>query len=710
MGRESACHRRSRTALIGAVSVSLAALLCCSSAVAFSPSMADWATYNGSPEQTHYSALEQINRSNLGDLALAWRFDTGENGDLSTNPLVIEGTLYGITPSQKIVALDAATGKLEWKFDSGISGSQPDRGLAYWASKRDRRLFVGIMNYLYALDARTGTPIDGFGRHGRVDLREGLGRTPAEAQWIALTTPGTIYKDLIIVGGREPETLPSPPGDIRAFDVRTGQLRWSFHTIPHPGESGYDTWPPEAWRSSGSANSWSGMALDTKRGIVFAATGPPAGYYGAARVGDNLFANCLLALDATTGRRLWHFQAVRHDLWDRDLPAPPTLLTISRGHHKVDAVAQVTKQGFVFVFDRATGTALFPIVERNVASSEVPGEVTSRTQPFPTLPAPFARQELTRDMLTTRTMGAHAFAVGQFGTFLSGPGPFVPLAVGQPTLVFPGFDGGAEWGGAAVDPRKGVLYVNANDVAWTGSLVKLESLVGRASELYQSRCAGCHGPDRKGSPPAFPSLVEVGARMSSQEIQSIIRAGKGRMPGFASIPQAALSRLVDFLRTDVDAALDSGSTVTEQPAYVFTGYKKFLDPDGYPAISPPWGTLSAIDLSTGRYLWHIPLGEYPELAKEGIGETGTENYGGPIVTAGGILFIGATLYDQKLRAFDSATGELLWSTKLPFAGVATPATYMVGGRQYVVIAVSNQRNPTAAQGSAYVAFALRASP
>jgi quinoprotein glucose dehydrogenase len=305
----------SRTRATCATSVAFtAAAVLCSSAVWAGSASVDWATYDGSPGQTHYSELKQIKRSNVEHLAVAWRFDTGETGGMPTNPLVIDGTLYGITPSEKIVAVDATTGKLKWKFDSGVPASQTDRGLAYWAGAHDKRLLVGVMNYLYTLDARTDTPIDTFGVHGRVDLREGLGRFPVDAQWIALTTPGAVYKDLIIVGGREPEDLPSPPGDIRAFDVRTGQLRWSFHTIPHPGEVGYDTWPPNAWRTSGSANNWSGMALDVQRGIVFASTGPAAGYYGADRVGNNLFGNSLIALDAATEKRLWHFQAVKRCL------------------------------------------------------------------------------------------------------------------------------------------------------------------------------------------------------------------------------------------------------------------------------------------------------------------------------------------------------------------------------------------------------------
>jgi quinoprotein glucose dehydrogenase len=701
MGFSGSCR-----AVLAASAASLTVALP-SSTVSAASGEADWASYNGSPAQTHYSALTQINRSNVGRLAVAWRFDPGETGGMLTNPLIVAGTLYAVTPTQKIVALDAATGKLLWKFDSGIQGQQPNRGVSYWATGRDKRILAGVMNYLYALDARTGKPIDSFGVHGRVDLREGLGRLPVEAQSIALTTPGVVYKDLIIVGGREPETLPSPPGDIRAFDVRTGVLRWTFHTIPRPGEVGYDTWPPNAWRTSGSANSWAGMALDAPRGIVFAPTGPAADYYGANRAGDNLFANCLLALDANTGKRLWHFQAVKHDLWDRDLPAPPSLLTITRDHARIDAVAQVTKQGFVFLFNRATGQPLFPIVERAVPASDVPREVAARTQPFPLLPAPFARQELTEDMLTTRTPAAHEFAINQFRTFISQRGPFVPLSVGKPTVVFPGFDGGAEWGGAAVDPRSGVLYVNSNDVAWTGSLAKLESGEGRASALYQSHCAACHGSDRNGSPPALPSLIDIGARRGVTEMHDIIRGGRGRMPRFPAIPESALDRLITFLRSGVDSSAEPNPAGAAEPApYVFTGYKKFLDPDGYPAVAPPWGTLSAINLSTGQYLWHIPLGEYPELMAQGVRDTGSENYGGPIVTAGGLVFIAATLFDQKFRAFDSTTGNLLWSTSVPFSGVSTPATYMVAGRQYVVIATSNSRNPKGVQGSAYVAFAL----
>jgi quinoprotein glucose dehydrogenase len=438
--------------------------------------------------------------------------------------------------------------------------------------------------------------------------------------------------------------------------------------------------------------------------------------YGGDRVGNDLFADTLLALDASTGRRLWHFQGVHHDIWDRDFPSPPSLLTVRRAGKPVEAIAQPTKQGYLYVFDRVSGAPLFPIDEQAVPPSSVPGEAASPTQPRPLAPAPFARQRLTLDMLTTRTPQAHAWALQQFLTFRS-DGQFVPFATDQPTVVFPGFDGGAEWGGAAVDPRTGVIYINANDVAWTGSLVASVAGGGLAASLYQAQCAACHGPDRQGSPPAFPSLADVTQRLSDEQISAVIRNGRGRMPPFSNIQSFAMAPLIEYLRTGSETAAAPGVNAKQEmsaslsgdgsPAkYRFTGYNKFLDPDGYPAIAPPWGTLNAIDLNTGRYLWKIPLGEYPELAASGQGTTGSENYGGPIVTASHLLFIGATIYDRKLRAFDDETGALLWEHELPFAGTATPATYMIDGKQYVVIETNNARNPKAPQGSAYVAFAL----
>jgi quinoprotein glucose dehydrogenase len=701
----------------------------------------EWPVYGGGPEGDRFSRLTQINPANVRFLRRAWEFDMQESGDAETNPIVVGRMLYAYTPGLKVIALDGATGKLAWKFDAGLRGvalapgihfTGPDRGLAYWTDGKQRRLLAGVMNYLYALDPDTGKPIKSFGEGGAVDLRMGL-RGEHTQHYVSLTSPGIVYKDLIIVGFRTTETKPAPPGDIRAYDVRTGKLRWAFHTIPRPGEFGIDTWPKDAWREAGAANDWAGFALDPMRGIVYAPTGSAVSdMYGADRVGNDLFSDTLLALDAATGKRLWHFQGVHHDIWDRDFSSPPSLLRLTRNGKRIDAVAQPTKQGYLYVFDRLTGAPLFPIEERPVPDSDVPGEVTSPTQPRPLAPEPYARQQLTHDMLTKRTPEAHAWAEQQFQAFRS-VGQFVPFAVGVPTVIFPGFDGGAEWGGAAVDPRSGVIYINSNDVPWTGSLVEAKHGEGLATSLYQAQCSVCHGPDRKGSPPAFPSLVDIADRLSSQQIAAVIRSGRGRMPPFLGVPDSALNRLVAYVLTGkeppapgtaprrdgaesgeatapgANAKQELGVSYFSEEAsarYRFTGYNKFLDPEGYPAVVPPWGTLNAIDLNTGRYLWKVPLGEYPELAAAGITNTGSENYGGPIVTASGVLFIAATIYDRKIRAFDIKTGTLLWQGELPFSGTATPATYAIDGKQYVVICTSNARIPSAAQGGAYVAFSL----
>jgi len=665
----------------------------------------DWPVYGGAAENNRYSRLTQINRKNVHQLKVAWSFDTGETGGLQTSPIIVAGVMYAYTPSQKVIAVDAATGKLRWKFDSGVGSLQPARGLVYWSSGTDRRILAGVMNFVYGLNADTGQPIPTFGKQGRIDLTEGLGRD-AESNSIALTSPGIVYEDLLIVGGREPETLPAPPGDIRAFDVRTGKIRWSFHTIPHAGEFGAETWPADAWKHSGAANNWAGMAVDTRRGIVYVPTGSAAfDFYGGDRVGDNLFANCLLALNAKTGERIWHFQGVHHDIWDRDFPSPPVLLTVQHDGKKVDAVAQTSKQGFVYLFDRTNGNPLFPLEDRKYPASDVPGEVAAAQQALPVKPAPFARQILTEDLLTNRTPEIHQWALQEFRDFHSA-GQFVPFSVGKDTVIFPGFDGGAEWGGSAADPETGILYVNANDLAWTAALAENTGRETGGQRVYLSQCSICHRDDRAGSPPDFPSLRNVGDRRSRKEIADIIRTGKGRMPGFAGLPEDQRSALVDYLLGGAGKELSSAGTEPLAMRYRFTGYHRFLDPDGYPAVAPPWGTLNAINLNTGEYAWKIPFGEYPELAAKGQHNTGTENYGGPIVTAGGVLFIGATSFDKKFHAFDKSTGELLWETTLSFAGNGTPATYEVNGKQYVVIAAGGGRPFGTVTGGTYVAFAL----
>lgn len=667
----------------------------------------DWRTYGGGPESIRYSALRQIHRGNVHKLRVAWSYDTGdafEGSEMQCNPIVVDGVLYATTPKLRVIALDAATGRLLWRFDP--HGGAPvrtrfrNRGLTY----ANGRIYVAVRQWLWALDAKTGKPVASFGHNGRVDLREGLGRDPATLN-VSATTPGIVYRDLLILGSIVPEDLPSAPGDIRAYDLESGKLRWSFHTIPHPGEFGYETWPPEAWKYSGGANCWAGMSLDEKRGLVFAGTGSAAfDFYGGDRIGDNLFANSLLCLRAATGERVWHFQAVRHDVWDRDFPAPPSLVTVVRNGRLVDAVAQITKSGHVFVFERETGEPLFPIEYRKVPPSDIPGERLAETQPFPLLPPPFARQQLTEELLTDRTPEARAAVLERFRKLRSG-GQFTPPSF-EGSIIFPGLDGGGEWGGAAFDPETGLLYVNSNEMAWVLRLGKRPKPGPTPSgrQLYQQHCASCHRSDLRGNPPEFPSLAGVGRKYDYDEILRWVREGGGRMPGFSHLGRAAVHAIASYVASgkDVRAAAASGPGV---PYMLADGYSKFLDPDGYPAVKPPWGTLNAINLDTGQIAWSIPLGEIPELAARGYRNTGSENYGGPVVTAGGLLFIGATNHDRKFRAFDKLTGELLWEATLPAAGNATPAIYEVRGRQFVVIAAGGGKWGLPSGGT-YVAFAL----
>jgi quinoprotein glucose dehydrogenase len=670
------------------------------------PAPRDWPAYGGGPASIRYSPLTQITRANVQDLEVAWTYDPHETGGLQTNPIVVGRTLYTTTPLHHVVALDAATGAVRWTFDSGLTSRGPNRGVMYWSDGASARIFAAADHYVYALDAATGTTIPGFGIAGRIDLHEGLGGKP-EDQSVRLTTPGVIYKDLLILGGRTSEGLPASPGDVRAFDVRTGALRWTFHTIPLAGEPGAETWPADARAASGSANSWPEMALDAARGIVFVPTGSAApDFYGARRHGDNLYANSLLALDAATGKRIWHFQAVHHDIWDRDFPSSPSLVTVTHDGRRIDAVAQATKHGVLYLFERTKGTPLFPIEEKPYPASAVDGEQTAATQPLPTRPAPFARQRLTEDLLTTRTPAAHAAALASFKGFKNG-GQFLPFGVDVDTVVFPGFDGGAEWGGQAFDPATGLYYVNANEMAWTGALAATPTGT-TAKQLYLTSCGTCHRDDLSGAPPQIPSLAGIGARKTPAELAQVVRQGVGRMPGQPALSATAVDAIVAFVSTGQDRDVDHASASSSTLKYRFTGYKKFLDPDGYPAIAPPWGTLTAIDLNTGEQKWQVPLGEYPELTAQGIPVTGTENYGGPVVTAGGLVFIGATSFDKKIRAFDKATGRLLWQATLPASATGTPATYEVDGRQFLVVpAGGGTDKPGQPSGGAYVAFALK---
>jgi quinoprotein glucose dehydrogenase len=656
---------------------------------------------NGGPDNIRYSPLDQVNRTNVTRLQVAWTYDSHDSfraSEMQSNPIIVDGVLYATTPTLKVVAVDAATGKEVWKFDPSGGAATSPRFRHRGVTVHKDRVFVSYRSFLYALDRKTGEPISSFGTKGRIDLREGLDQ-PAERLSVSASTPGSIFEDTIIMGSSVPETLPGSPGHIRAFDVNTGKLRWIFHTIPKPGEFGYDTWPKDAHQLAGGANAWAGVTVDAKNAIVFAATGSASfDFYGVTRHGDNLFADCVLALDARTGTRLWHFQGIRHDVWDWDFPAAPSLVTVQRNGRSVEAVAQITKYGYVYVLDRRTGTPLFPVKMRDVPASRIDGEHLATEQPYPTLPPPFARQGLTEEMLTTRTPAAHADVLARFQRYRKGF--FEPPSL-EGTIVFPGFDGGAEWGGAAFDPETALLYVNSNEMPW---IIKL--IPNNDTALYNSKCATCHREDKKGGATG-PSLENVATKFTRDELAALIRQGTGRMPGFPDMGARNITDLVEYLMTGKDKATDPA--IANDPSrlkYRSDGESIFLDPDGYPAITPPWGTLNAIDLNAGAIRWTIPFGEFPELAAKGLTNTGSDNYGGPLVTAGGLVFIGATNFDKKFHAYDKLTGKLLWETTLPAAGNATPAVYMLNGRQYIVIACGGGKNG-APSGSAIVAFALK---
>ncbi len=677
----------------------------------------DWREYLGGPGRDHYSSLQQITPENVAQLEVAWEYHTRDSGQIQCNPIILDGVLYGMTATTQPFALEAATGKELWrKKTEGADVFSTSRGLVYWESGNDKRILYTNGPWLYAVDARTGKPVTGFGENGRTSLKAGLGPT-AKDKMVISNTPGTVYEDLIIMPLRVSEGNDAALGYIQAFNIRTGKLAWVFHTIPQPGEYGYDTWPKEAYTNTevGAANNWAGMAIDRERAIVFVPTGSPAfDFYGGNRLGSNLFANCLLALDARTGKRLWHFQFVHHDILDRDPPAPPVLMTVTHEGKKKDVVVQVTKQGLTFVFDRESGEPVFPVKESPVPASDVPGEQAWPTQPFPTKPAPFARQTFREEDISPLAENRQEL----LATFRksSSEGAFTPLS-STGTIIFPGLDGGAEWGGAAADPE-GILYVNSTEMPWHISLntaVPEDALTGLppGQRLYALNCTQCHGAERKGNPASgYPSLVSLKSSLKREHVASIISNGKGMMPAFSKLSGDEKKALVAFLfgeeKGQSDAPKEPGQGKAagkkDKGPYQISGYTKFLDAKGYPAVSPPWGTLNAINLNTGEYVWKIPYGEYPELTAKGIPQTGAESYGGPVVTASGLLFIAGTK-DGKLRAYDKKNGKLLWETILPAAAFATPSTYEVNGKQYLVIACGGTKLG-AKGGDSYVAFAL----
>ena len=665
---------------------------------AFGPSAAvgeDWPIYLGGKTRNLYSPLSQINRENVTELQVAWTYKTGDKGEYQANNLIIDGVLYTPSPTRKVIALDAATGKERWSWDpaqerSG-TGRARQRGLVYWEndSGKKQRLFTGVGGYLFALDPKTGTVIRSFGENGSIKLNSGL------------NTPGIVYQDLLILGGV------GGKGAVRALDVRTGTQQWIFHLIPRPNEVGHDTWPKEAYKTATGAMPWCGQSLDEVRGIVYIATKTAEpDFYGGQRHGMNLFANCVLALNAKTGKRLWHYQIVHHDLLDKDLPCPPVLLTVTHDGKKIDAVAQGTKHGRLFVFNRVTGEPLWPIEEKPVPASDLRGEQAWPTQPFPTKPAPLMRQHYTEADASDISPETHQLTLDRIRASPNF-GPFPAPSLDE-TVMFPGYDGGMEWGGGAADPQ-GIYYVNINEMPWLLQMVETKRADGTplvpGERDYKVYCGTCHGLDRKGNAAVeFPSLIDVAKRKTRAEIEQITRQGGGRMPGYATMPDAKRTAIINYVLNEKVPSSDIAHDDNQAPSYAFAGFRRWLDDEGYPAIKPPWGTLNAVDLNTGDIKWTVPLGEYPELTARGIPQTGTENYGGPVVTAGGLVFIGASA-DETFRAFDKDTGKTLWQAKLPFSGNATPSTYLINGKQYVVISAGGGKSGRP-RGGSLVAFAL----
>lgn len=676
-----------------------------------------WSSYLGDPGRSHYSTLSQITKENIKDLKVAWSYEAADWGQMQMNPLVVDSILYGVTAALRIVALNAETGKEIWQFGDSVKvWHSTSRGVSYWEKGDDKRILCTRGSDLYALDALTGKPIPTFGDNGKIDMRSGMPES-AKNKFLISNTPGTVYKDFIVMPLRLSEGAGAAPGDIMAFNVITGKMEWTFRTLPEKNEEGSDTWGDPNIRESnyvGAANNWAGMAVDEEAGIVYVPTGSAApDFYGGIRKGSNLYSNCLLALEANTGKRLWHFQFTHHDIWDRDPPAPPNLLMVERDGKRIPAVAQVTKQGYVYVFNRMTGEPLFDIEERPVPQSILEGEEAWPTQPFPVKPEPFARQSTE---LTENSVSPFAENQEELRELLrtSDKRIYAPPSL-EPTILLPGYDGAAEWGGAGADPEDGILYVNSNEMPRMLQMgIAKDDYAGLplGEGVYNKYCVTCHQPDRKGlAASGYPSLVDIQLRKGKDEVRGIITQGKGMMTGFPQIPKEEMDALIRFLYDEeiqhsvAEKGLESARPDSLAIPYNHLGYNKFLDSNGLPAITPPWGTMHAIDLNTGEYIWSVPFGNTLELGEKGIG-TGTENYGGPVVTENGLLFIAATR-DGYFRVFDKHTGKILWEYQLPAAGFATPAMYEVNGKQYIAIACGGEKLGTE-KGNRIIAFALEA--
>jgi glucose dehydrogenase len=615
----------------------------------FAQEHTSWSDFGGGTDSAQYSALTQINPANVKDLQVAWTAATGDTARYFFEPVQAHGIVYALTADHSISAFDAETGEQMWQWKpEDRTNAMTDRGINYWESKdgKDRRLIFARNQLLQELDAQTGKPITTFGTDGTVDLRQGLGRDASKLTVLQSMTPGRVFGDLLIEGSATNQGWGSAPGDIRAFDIPTGRLLWTFHTVPHPGEPGYETWPKDAWKTVGGANSWGEISLDEKRGIVFIPTAAPKyNFYGGDRHGADLFADCLLALDARTGKLLWYFQMVHHDIWDYDNTSAPKLLTVIHDGKPEDVVAQAGKTGFVYVFDRVTGKSLWPIVEKPAPKSDMPGEETYPTQPIPTAPPPFARQSFTSKDLNPYLDPEEAAKWKQQIDNSRNDGMFTPPDFND-TMEMPGNAGGANWGNTAADAKNGIFIVASMD---------------------------------------FPTVIHL-----QPPDQTAAAAAGGQPTTGASAAQS-----------------DQANTAVTQ--YFVRGFGYMNTSLGVPPITPPWSTLTAYDLNKGTIKWQIPLGEVPALAAKGIHNTGAgQMRSGPVITASGLVF--SATKDHFVRAYDENSGKVLWEKQLdnPLQGI--PVIYESGGREYLVVCdagteVTPSRGVTPTPG-AYVAFAL----
>ncbi len=690
-----------------------------------------WSDYSGSADSMQYSSLKQINKSNVDQLKLAWFVPApGPVGRFSFNPLVVDGVMYVVGKDMGVYALDASTGKQIWAH--AITDGQPtNRGFNYWSSQdgKDQRLIFAVDGYMQELDMKTGELIRSFGTDGRVNLREGLGRDIASIGDIQNGTPGRVFENLIILGSAPGEMYNSPPGDLRAYDVHTGKMVWIFHTVPHPGEFGYETMPPDAWKYIGGNNTWGEISLDVKRGIAYFPIGSPTyDLYGADRKGADLFGNTLLALDARTGKRLWHFQIVHHDLWDYDPTAAPKLLTVRHDGKMVDAVALAGKTGFLYVFDRVTGKPLWPIEERPVPKSDMPDEESWPTQPFPTYPEPFSRQKFTVNDVNPYLSPTEKARIHDIVAKARSEGIFTPVTVKGNQISAPGEMGGANQGSTAADPTTGMMYVKTFDLptihAMTKTLpvranVTAGALEQRGYALYSKTCIGCHGPNRDRI--TFPKSIDF-ARFTT-----VLRSGNGEMPAFSetALKSEDVAALAAYLTNPAAGEAVSVKKPVQKDSAVFApppGQTRFYGPFGnifraensLPAFSPPWSSIVAYDLNDGSIKWRRPIGTTPGLAEVGVMDTGSSlpNRNGPVVTAGGLLII-ASGADRMIQVLDKDTGKTIWETKLDANPDGIPAVYEVGGRQYLAFyaTAGNQKkslshDPAKPGSQGYYVFAL----